>query len=138
MNLSRPKIDKIKGTSSKIIVEQAKPMLITTNLSSASNDKKTIALWKKSKEVNLPENLWYVKEREGKDVQIYLYVDIPNDSGIYEVLGKVIDMCLIPDTKVVYILTKFPKSHSQIKYQSSLSLYDMTEVSTKLCKQIIN
>ena len=88
--------------------------------------------------MRLRENIWYVKEREGEGVQIYLYVDIPNDSGIYEVLGKVIDVCLVPDTEVVYILTKPPKSHDKIKYQLSFSLYDMREVSTKLSKQIVN
>lgn len=79
-----------------------------------------------------------MKEREGEDVHIYLYVDIANNSGIYEVLGKVIDMCLIPDTEVVYILTKLPKSHDKIKYQLSYSLYDTRKVSTKLSKQILN
>ena len=79
-----------------------------------------------------------MKDREGEQhLQIYLYVDIPNDSGIYEVLGKVIDMCLIPDSEVVYVLTKLPKSHDKIKYQLSLSMYDTTKESTKMCKQNI-
>lgn len=88
--------------------------------------------------MKLPKNVWYVKEREGKDVHIYIYVDIPSNSGIYELLGKATGMCLIPDTEVVYILTKLPKSHDKIKYQLSLSLYDTIEVSTKLSKKIVN
>lgn len=53
-------------------------------------------------------------------------------------LGKVIDLCLVPDTEVIYILTKPPKSHDRNKYQLLYSLYDTREVSTKLCKQIVN
>ena len=98
-----------------------------------------ISYWKKPQEVNHTEHIWYVKDREGEQhLKIYLYVDIPNDSGLYEVLGKVIYICLIPETKVVYVLTKPPKSHDKIKYQLSLSMYDMTEESTKMCKQTIN
>ena len=65
-------------------------------------------------------------------------VDILNDSGSYKMHGKVLDMCLILETEVVYVLTKLPKSHERIKYRLSYSLYDRREVSTKLCKQIVN
>ena len=79
-----------------------------------------------------------MKERESTNMNIYLYIDIPNDNGIFEVMGRVIDMCLVPDIEVVYVLTKAPKSHERVKYQLSYSLYDMAEVSTKLCNQIVN
>ena len=79
-----------------------------------------------------------MKERESQNVNIYLYIDIPNENGIFELMGRVIDMCSVPDTEVVYILTKVPKSHERIKYQLTYSLYDTREVSTKLCKQIVN
>ena len=79
-----------------------------------------------------------MKERESQNVNIYLYIDIPNDNGIYDVMGRVIDMCSVPDSEVVYIPTKPPKSHERIKYQLSYSLYDTREVSTKFCKQIVN
>ena len=49
-----------------------------------------------------------MKERETQNMQIYLYVDIPNDNRIYEVMGKFIDMCLVPDNEFVYIFTKCP------------------------------
>ena len=111
---------------------------MATNLSSASNDKKMISYWKNPKEVKLPSRIWYVKKREIQNVNIYLYIDILNDNGIYEVMGRVIDMCSVTDSEVVYILTKPPKSHERIKYQLSYSLYDTREVSTKLCKQIVN
>ena len=111
---------------------------MATNISSASSDKKMISDWKNSKEVKFPSRICYVKERESKNVNIYLYIDIPNDNGIFEVMGRVIDMCSVPDTEVVYIPTKAPKSHERIKYRLSYSLYDTREVSTKLCKQIVN
>ena len=79
-----------------------------------------------------------MKDREGEQVWIYLYVDIPNNSGLYEGLGKVIDICLIPGTKVVYVLRKLPKSHDKIKYQFAFWMYDTTDESTNMCKQIIN
>ena len=79
-----------------------------------------------------------MKERESKNVNIYLYIDIPNDNGNFEVMGRFIDMCSIPNTEVVYVLKKAPKSHEGIKYRLSYSLYDTREVSTKLCKQIVN
>lgn len=88
--------------------------------------------------MKLPENVWYVKERESRNVQIYLYVDIPNNSGIYEALRKVVDMCSVSDIEVVYILKKLLESYERIKYQLLYSLYDTREVSTKLCKQIVN
>ena len=71
-------------------------------------------------------------------MNIYLYIDIPNENGIFELMGRVIDMCSVPDIEVVYILTKAPKSHERIKYRLSYPLYDTREVSTKLCKQIVN
>ena len=136
LNLSGEKT--LKGGSSKNIGERTPPELMATNLSSASNDKKMFSHWKKSKEVKLPSRICYVKERESQNVNIYLYIDIPNDNGIFEVIGRVIDMCLVLDTEVVYILTKASKSHEMIKYRLSYSLYDTREVSTKLCKQIVN
>ena len=111
---------------------------MTTNISSASSDKKMISDWKNSKEVKFPSSMWYVKERESANVNIYLYIDIPNDSGIFEVMGRVVDMCSVTNTEVVYVLTKAPKSHERVKYQLSYSLYDTSEVSTKLCSQIVN
>lgn len=103
MNIPGPKT--LKGGPSKNIGERTPPELMATNLSSSSNDKKMISYWKKSKEVKLPSNVWYVKERESQNVQIYLYVDILDDNGIYKVMGKVIDMCLVPDSEIVYIHT---------------------------------
>ena len=77
-----------------------------------------IPYWKKSQEVKHTEIIWFVKDREGEQhLQIYLYGDIPNDNGSYEVLGKVLDMCLIPDTQVVYVLTKLSKALEKIRYQ---------------------
>ena len=99
MNFSGPKT--LKGGSSKKIGEQTPPELMARNLSSASNDKKMISYWKKSKEVKLLSKVWYVKEIESQNVQIYLYVDIPNDNGIYDVMGRVIDMCSVPDSEVI-------------------------------------
>ena len=74
---------------------------MATNLSSASSDKKIILDWKNSKEVKFPSRVWYVKERESTNVNIYLYIDIPNDNEIFELMGRVVDMCLVPDTEVV-------------------------------------
>lgn len=135
-NLSGP--ETLKGGSSKNIGEQTPPELMATNISSASNDTKMISYWKNSKQMKLPSRIWYLKKRESKNVKIYLYIDILNDIGIYELMGRVIDMCLVSDNEVVYILTKSPKSHERIKYQLSYSLYHMREVSTKLCKKIVN
>ncbi len=42
VNLSRPKTAEVGGRSSKNIVERTRPELITTNISSASNDNKMI------------------------------------------------------------------------------------------------
>ena len=136
VNLCGPKIH--KGASKRNIGERTPPELMTTNLSSASSDKKMISDWKNSKEVKFPSSMWYVKERESANVNIYLYIDIPNDSGIFEVMGRVVDMCSVTNTEVVYVLTKAPKSHERVKYQLSYSLYDTSEVSTKLCSQIVN
>ena len=79
-----------------------------------------------------------MKERESTNVNIYLYIDIPHNNENLEVMGRVIDMCSVLNTEVVYVLTKAPKSHERIKYRLSYSLYDTREVSTKLCKQIVN
>lgn len=84
------------------------------------------------------KNLVCEGKRKPKHVYIYIYIDIPNDNGIYDVMGRVIDMCSVSNSEVVYILTKLPKSHEMIKYQLSYSMYDMREVSRKLCKQVVN
>ena len=55
MNLSGP--NNLKGGSSKKIGERTPPELMATNLSNASNDKKMISYWKKSKEMKLPSNV---------------------------------------------------------------------------------
>jgi len=65
-NHSRPKTTKIKGRLSKNTVEWTKHELIITNLSSASNGKKTISYWRKSKEVKLKKKVWYGKDRKGE------------------------------------------------------------------------
>ena len=136
VNLSGPKT--LKGASSRNIYKRTPPELMATNVSSASSDKKMISDWKNSKEVKFPSRIWYVKEKESINVNIYLYIDILSDNGIFEVIGRAIDMCSVPDNEVVYILTKAPKSHESIKYRLSYSLYDTREVSTRLCKQIVN
>ena len=114
VNLSGPKT--LEGASSKNIGQRTPPEVMPSNLSSASNDKKMISDWNNSKEVKFPSRIWYVKERENKNVNIYLYIDIPNDNGIFELMGRVIDMCSVRDTEVLYILTKSPMSHERIKY----------------------
>ena len=81
VNLSGPKT--LKGASLKNIGERTPLELMATNLSSASSDKKMILDWKNSKEVKIPSRIWYVKERESTNVNIYLYIDIPNDNGIF-------------------------------------------------------
>ena len=68
---------------------------MATNLSSASSDKKIFSDWKNSKEVKFPSRVWYVKEEESTNMNIYLYIDILNDNGNFEVMGRVIDMCLV-------------------------------------------
>ena len=72
VNLSRPKTH--KGASKRNIGERTPPELMTTNLSSASSDKKMISDWKNSKEVKFPSRMWYVKERESANVNIYIYI----------------------------------------------------------------
>ena len=94
--------------------------------------------WSRILLVKFPSRIWYVKEKESQSVNIYLYTDTLNENGIFELMGTVIGMCSVPDTEVVYILTKAPKSHERIKYQLTYSLYDTREISTKLCKQIVN
>jgi len=44
----------------------------------------------------------------------------------------------VSDTKVVYVLTKTPKIHDMIKCHFALSMYETCEISTKICKQIVN
>ena len=106
VNLSRPNTTKAGGGSSKNTVERTQLEIIATNLASASKDRKLVSYWKKSQEVKHTKIVWFVKDREGEQhLQIYLYANIPNDSGSYEVLGKLLDTCLIPDTEVVYVLT---------------------------------
>ena len=122
----------------KNVGERTPPELIPTNMTTVLNDKKLISDWKSSKEVKFPSRAWYVKERESTTVNIYLYIDTRNNTKNLEVMGKVMDMCSVPNTEVVYVLTKTAKSHERIKYRLSYSFYDRREVSTKLCKQIVN
>ena len=42
------------------------------------------------------------------------------------------------DTEAFDVFRKPPKSHDKIRYQFSLSMYDMVDDSTRMCKKIIN
>ena len=52
-------------------------------------------------------------------------------------MGKVLHQYIIPNTESVYILSKPLKSHDKHKYHSTLSMYNMREDSSKICKQIV-
>jgi len=44
----------------------------------------------------------------------YLYADIPNNSGSYEVLEKVLNMCLIPAIEFVMYLENCPSHMTRL------------------------
>lgn len=54
----------------------------------------------------------------------------------YEAMGRVRDICLVPNVDIVYVLAKLPKTHENVRYSLSKVKYDTYEESTQLCEEI--
>ena len=87
--------------------------------------------------MNRSKYTWFLKDIEDKSLQLYLYSSKNFDVESYDLVGKVLDLYILPNTESFYILSKPPKSHDKHTYHFTLSMYNTEEDSSKICKQII-
>ena len=73
-----------------------------------------------------------MKDIEDEPLQLYLYASKNFDAESYDLVGKVLDLYILPNTESVYILSKLPKSHDKHRYHFTLSMYNMGEDSSKI------
>ena len=66
-----------------------------------TKENKLVSYWKKSKEVNHTKYAWFLKDMEGKTLQLYLYASKNFDVESYELVGKVLDLYIFPNFEIV-------------------------------------
>ena len=103
----------------------------------STKEKKLVSYWNKSTEVNHSKYAWFLKDVEDESLQLYLYSSKNFDAESNELVGKLLDLYILPNTKSVYILSKLPKSHDKHRYHFTLSMDNTGDYSLKICKQII-
>ena len=59
-----------------------------------------------------------------------------NFGGPYEGMGRVRDICLVPNVDTIYVLAKFPKPHEIVRCHLPKLKYDTYEGSTPWCDEI--
>ena len=111
INLFGPKSTFVSSNAisgpSKIIVGQTTPQLITENAGDASTrENKLVSCWKKSTEVNHSKYAWFLKDIEDETLQLYLYASKNFDVETNDIVGKLLDLYIIPNTESVYMLSK--------------------------------
>ena len=79
----------------------------------------------------------FLKDIEDETLHLYLYASKNFYAESYELVGKVLDLYILPNTKNVYILSKLPKSHDKLRYHFTLSMYNTGGDYSKICKQIV-
>ena len=78
---------------------------LTPELSKAM---KNVREWKSVEGENKQEYSWFVKDKQGNNGEhLYLYcVEFEHVQGNYQALGLLRDICLVPDTDIIYALIK--------------------------------
>jgi hypothetical protein len=102
----------------------------TPALSSAM---KNVKEWKPVEGENKMEYSWFIKDKQGNNGEhLFLYCVelIEHVQGNYQPLGLLRDICLVPDTNIVYALVKQAKTYIKIRYCFKLNNYNMDECFT--------
>jgi hypothetical protein len=105
-----------------------------------SREMKNVREWKSVEGENKLEYSWFVKDKQGNNGEhLYLYcVEFEHVQGNYQALGLLRDICLVPDTDIVYALVKQGRTYIKIRYCLKLSNYNKDECFTELCASIID
>jgi hypothetical protein len=95
-----------------------------------SREMKNVREWKSVEGENKLEYSWFVKDKQGNNGEhLYLYcVEFEHVQGNYQPLGLLRDICLVPDTNIVYALVKQAKTYIKIRYCLKLSNYNRMNV----------
>ena len=56
----------------------------------------------------------------------------------YQVMGRVRDICMVPNTNTIYVLVRMPNKREKVRFRLSKVKYDTNETSTKLSAEISN
>ena len=69
------------------------------------------------------EHSWYLKDkRAGKQIILYCF-EFEHVQANYQSLGMLRDICLVPETYIVYALVKQSKTYLKIKYCLNMNNY---------------
>jgi hypothetical protein len=104
-----------------------------------SREMKNVREWKSVEGENKMEHSWFVKDKQGNNGEhLYLYcVEFEHVQGNYQALGLLRDICLVPDTYIVYALVKQARTYIKIRYCFKLSNYNRDECFTIIIKNCI-
>ena len=121
-------------------IGQNKDIVAHTNKSQASGapgSLKLISDWKNAEEIDKTYFSWYLEDSETEaDIHIYLLCGMINLNEPYDVMGRVRDICMVPNTNTIYVLARMPNKCEKVRYRLSKVKYDTNEISTKLSKEI--
>ena len=70
------------------------------------------------------------------NIHIYLFCGMIHLGKSYEVMGRVRDICLVPNTNTIYVLARMANKCENVRYRLSKVKYDTNETSTKYSAEI--
>jgi hypothetical protein len=100
---------------------------------------KNVREWKFVEGENKLEFSWFVRDKQSNNGEnLYLYcTDFEHVQVNYQPLSLLRDICLVPDTDIVYALVKQDKNYIKIRYCLKLSNNNRVEFFTELCASIV-
>ena len=120
-------------------VGRNKDIVAHTNKSQASGapgSLKVISDWKNAKEIDNTNFSWYLEDTETEvDIHIYLICGMIDLNEKYEVMGRVRDICMVPNTNTIYVLARKAQKREKVRYRLSIVKYDTDEISSNFLKK---
>ena len=98
---------------------------------------KLISYWKNAEEIDKTDFSWYLEDSEMEvDIHIYLICGMIDLNEPYDVMGRVRDICMVPNTNTIYVLSRKAQKHENVRYRLSIVKYDTDEISSKFCEEV--
>ena len=105
--------------------------------SGAPSSLKLISDWKNTEEIDKIDFSWYLEDNETEaDIHIYLLCGLIHLNEPYDVMGRVRDICMVPNTNTIYVLARKANKREKVRYRLSIVKYDTDEISSKFSEEI--
>ena len=121
-------------------VRRNKDIVAHTNKSQASGapgSLKLISDWKNAEEIDKTDFSWYLEDNETKvDIHIYLVCGMIDLNEQYDVMGRIRDICMVPNTNTIYVPARKAHKCEKVRYCLSIIKYDTNEVSSKFSEKV--